>query len=286
MDAKKEVKITDIDKYFQEWLEQYIKCYAIGLTKIQSNKNISDSVLLGSGTLIKTQNTYGILTAQHVAATLKDSNELGLIISEIEHRHIVFIKDILEVAKPLDLSDYSQGPDLAVIILPPEAIGTLKAKKSFFDISYKREKRLKEAVNYEEGVWFICGFPEEYTKKVSSTQGYNYAKEFYCICGETPIHPIQKEHINGDYDFVEGGVNYNVDKTLPGSWCGISGGGLWHLLLKEQENGSINVDDTILSGVIFYQTEKKENKRYIKCHGHYSIYEKVYKAIIQKYSDG
>lgn len=278
-DKIKKILITEIEPYFLNWTKCYIWPYVTGLIGIRKNGNQEEVVLRGSGTLIEKGSIHGVLTAQHVVADLKKYDKVGLIISDSEQRYC-YDKQFLnfvEVAKPLDISNYSQGPDLAVIILPNISIGTLKAIKSFYSLSHKNKEMIEQPIDYNEGLWFLSGFPDEHTRKVNSTIGHTYAKEFHCLCGESPI---QKKYICGEYDFVEVGINYNIDKTLPNSWGGISGCGLWHVLLKQSEKGDIEVKESILSGVGFYQTDKENNKRYIRCHGHRSIYKNVYEAII------
>ena len=80
---------------------------------------------------------------------------------------------------------------------------------------------------------------------------------------------------NFDYLFLE--ALYNELYEGPGSYGGFSGGGLWQLLLTASGN-KLEVNDRLLSGVAFYQSEKKCDDagrvaREIKCHGRKSIYE-------------
>jgi len=52
--------------------------------------------------------------------------------------------------------------------------------------------------------------------------------------------------------------------------------------LIETEKGNIQIQEVILSGVIFYQTMVKNNRRNIRCHGRRSIYEKAYEFITRE----
>jgi len=63
--------------------------------------------------------------------------------------------------------------------------------------------------------------------------------------------------------------------TLLASFGGCSGGGLWHILFEKEATGEIVVKEKILSGVVFHQSKRKDDKRIVTCHGRNSVYHKV-----------
>lgn len=75
-----------------------------------------------------------------------------------------------------------------------------------------------------------------------------------------------------------------IDIPLPKNFGGISGGGLWQILLKDSSVDKFEPTCYILSGLAFYQSELKANKRLIRCHGRQSIYKNVYEFIKDKSS--
>jgi hypothetical protein len=64
--------------------------------------------------------------------------------------------------------------------------------------------------------------------------------------------------------------------TIPGSFCGVSGGGVWTFTVARKQGdplGSETVMDLTLSGVAFYQLRPLSTKPRLRCHGPESIYD-------------
>jgi len=85
---------------------------------------------------------------------------------------------------------------------------------------------------------------------------------------------------NFDYLFLE--ALYNELYEGPDDYGGFSGGSLWQLIVKPN-GSSFRIAEILLSGVAFYQSEKKDDgsgqiTRHVKCHGRRSLY----KALIEK----
>lgn len=275
------IRITEIPSYVFESITKEVDRYSTGLIRVQRNKANEEANLIGSGTLIKIEEVYGILTAQHVTdEILRGATGLGLIVSPQEHRYVLETKylHIIEVAKA---SEPSKGPDLSVIILPNTSLGTLMARKSFYSLSRKRTDVLQNPLDYDVGIWLLCGYPDEQTTTEESNRGYDVVKGFHGLCGGTGI---EKAYVRGDYDFLEVSVRYRENEMLPESFGGVSGGGLWQAQLLRSKEGDIQTGEPILSGVAFYETEIKNNVRYIKCHGRRSIYKIAYEVVKQEYA--
>ena len=65
---------------------------------------------------------------------------------------------------------------------------------------------------------------------------------------------------------------------------GVSGGGLWQVIIAKNEAGKVILKELILSGVAFYQTQNINNRRVIVCHGRRSVYKKVYDEVVTNLS--
>jgi len=275
---KKFVKITDIPQSVLDSIVRELLWYSAGLVKFQRKEHYEEANLIGSGTFIKVDEVYGILTANHVAGALRGAIHLGLVISLEEHRYLLEMEHlhIMDIAKP---SEPSEGPDLSFIRIPNTYLGTLRAKKSFYNLSYHREKVLQNPLNYSFGLWMLLGFPEELTRTEESRRSPSVSKRLHMLGGATGI---ERAYVHGDYDYLEVSCHFREDEELPKSFGGFSGGGLWQVPLIERERGNIEIQEVILSGVIFYQTMVENNRCNIRCHGRRSIYEKVYKFITRE----
>lgn len=273
------IPIKDLPEDILRASWQSILPYSIGLLQVVSGEGGERAQLMGSGTLVRVDDKQGILTAQHVVASRrwKQSTHLGLCFLADIHRPIIhtdYLK-VLEVARPL--SD-SKGPDLAVILLPPTDVTWLQEKRLFWNISVNRKHILPSPLDKDIGVWFVCGFPDEFTKREEPQRGFDQVMGYFNLSGYSGV---EREWADANYDFVDLPVLYEQKSGLPISFGGISGGGVWQVPLLKTKEGEIQAKEPIFSGVAFYQTKIVDKKRTIRCHGRRSVYEIVYKALKQ-----
>jgi hypothetical protein len=106
-------------------------------------------------------------------------------------------------------------------------------------------------------------------------------KGFLKFCG---FGGISNYSVSNEFDYFDFDVFYNERTQSPHSFGGVSGGGLWQVLIAQDENGQVLLKETILSGVAFYQSPLVDKKRIIKCHGRQSIYKQAYNVIQKEFS--
>ncbi|MCK4819209.1 hypothetical protein KA005_25780 [bacterium] len=264
-------KLSELPFKMYEEMTKDLLCYLVGLLSVKNTKNGEEVKLIGSGTFITIDGVSGILTAQHVTDALSVA-DLGLIIAEQEHRPILN-SDLYQVIK-LRNDNKNSLPDLAFIHLPESTLGTIKAKKSFYNIGTKVESSLQNPLEKDFGVWFICGFPDELKSEgEKSVRGYDSATGFYGLCGATG--GVSDEYIENEFDYIEVPVECGTADKIPSNYGGVSGGSLWQAPLYINENEKRFWGDPVLSGVAFYQSIMENNRRTIKCHARQSIYKKI-----------
>ena len=276
-----DMPIRDLPRNLIADISQQLHWYSTGLIKIfQDNRNSEIANLIGSGTFVYIEGVHGILTAQHVSALISDSCDIGLTLSASEQKHTIDSKylKIIEVAKPLNPSE---GPDISFIVLPPSDLGTIKAFKSFHNLTQKRKAILNKFPEISLGIWFICGIPDEATRIENSEKGFDYLKAFHGFCGAAGV---ARPTVRGDYDYLEVDVQCGESSEGPVSYGGVRGGGLWQITLIQDKNGAIQPKDYILSGLAFYQSDLKNEARFIRCHGRHSIYKMAYDKIVEEIS--
>ena len=200
---------------------------------------------------------------------------LGLLVLESEHR-MEFKCKYLQSIKIGRGSDEFEGPDLSFIVFPENEAAKVKPYKQFFDLSVYQDNMLKNRPDPHIGIWFIWGIPDEYTELLESDKGLG---EIMSLTGGSMLVGPNREYMNGEYDYIEPDIDYNGPEKPPDSLGGISGGGLWFIPIKRSGN-TLEPAEFILSGVAFYQSEIKNSKRFIKCHGILSIYQHVYKSVV------
>ena len=219
--------------------------------------------------------TYGILTAHHVLEAIPEKGDLGLILPyhDKEHRYTIDISHISKMPIARGTID-SDGFDIAFIKLPQPYIGQIKAYATFYNLEFKKEDVLNDPVDNNVGMWAISGYPDEYTKEIDSIGHFDGVIKYEgnCLFGS-----IDKCYTSREFDYIEIPADYQ--NKLPVSFGGVSGGGLWHIVLEQPPQGSIRVKCIILSGVAFYQSALENGSRSLKCHGRRSIYQVAYKHI-------
>jgi hypothetical protein len=267
---------------FLENAARELSDYAVSFVKLQENRSQIDAQLAGSGTLVEIEGIHTILTADHVLEHLPISGEVGLILptrfQPRLHRFTLNMEFVekLRIARGIHASD---GPDLALLILHPSQVGAVKAIKSFYNLSKRRDQILSNPPAINVGAWVLSGMAHEWTVDTPPERGYERVKVFRGIHG---AGLVEVEYVRNGYDFLEFKAKYNESYEGPQSYKGYSGGGLWHLLIAQGEEGGLEVTDRILSGVAFYESPIEDQIRTIKCHGRQSIYRNAIDNIRQR----
>lgn len=254
--------------------------YSVGFIK-SSPHTASEPVLAGSGTLVSVNGVRAILTAQHVLTNLPNSGHIGLLTpmrfgSRI-HRLSIDMQHVrrIPIAKG---DDDSKGPDLGLLVLATTDWSRLPTGKIFYNLSKRQDLILEKPPEDNRGAWVLCGMVAERTHDLSheDEKRHGKGKSFYGICiNAVPVaHREQR-----DFDYTSVQVEYNESYEGPESFGGCSGGGLWHLLVSEKPDGSLQVFTSLLAGVAFYQSAKIGLRKTIECHGWRSLYGRVIETL-------
>jgi len=155
---------------------------AIGFVVPNEGKN-EDGRLGGSGTLVSIDGVEGILTAEHVVRDLRKRQSAGIILCgyrEGEVHQFGFDTRLCQdfsycaqAGRPAD------GPDLSFLVLPPNKTASLKARKTFYNLSKRRDAMLDNPPSRELGVWAIYGLADEWTKLGQPQKVFQQIKAFH-----------------------------------------------------------------------------------------------------------
>ncbi len=244
----------------------------IGFVRIKAEA-VEDS-LLGSGTLVSYKGKHAILTAAHVVKHIKETREIGLCLQTNAHRLVIATSLLKETYIGWSGTTAQSGPDLALIELPSTCIGTLKARKSFCELSHMVDGNAVRPIGYDAGI-FLSALVGEWTQEGPSEVGFDATKGFGMLCGA--VGRIEKYWKQGDFDFCS--ISVQCHRDNPTNYQGASGGGLWKVIATSEDLQAAEVAETILCGVLYWQTRLTDKSRLIYCHAHESIYVNALNAL-------
>lgn len=271
--------LNKVPREVREEAARGISDYVVGFVRVHETKLGEDAELAGSGTLVQIEGTDAILTAHHVLHDLRDVDEIGLVLParfEPSLHRVKLRTQLLCSLKVARGKEESEGPDLGLLILPKGDTGSLRAKKSFYNLSYHRERMLHNPPAQDEGVWFLSGFAGERTSEGMPERGYSRVKEFRGDCG---VVCVEREYCEKGFDYLEVKTRHGGRNGPPQSFGGFSGGGLWQVPLARCPGGTLKAKEPLLSGLAFYEFPPVEDSRIVKCHGRRSVYLRAIQAV-------
>jgi hypothetical protein len=254
--------------------------FARSISRTPKARQPADVVLAGSGTLVSVGGVRAILTAAHVLTRLPDDETIGLILptrlSIARVRPLVTID--MNAAKKVvfgDGKDKPDGPDLGLLLLPDSYWSMFPSGKIFFNLSKRREQMLNAPHEIKRGVWCLCGMVGEWTNQPTSTDPRDHGT-FAGIFMPTVITSVRDE---GEFDYFSIQAANNPSYEGPNRFGGCSGGGLWQGIVYEKDDGTLEIRETLLSGVAYYESDWEEGRNTVTCHGRKSIYGSIVDAM-------
>jgi len=166
------------------------------------------------------------------------------------------------------------GPDLALLHVPPIRVGEITAVLSslFYDLDKHAEEMLEGEPAIDKGLWTIVGTPA-CLSNLEDQGNLTFTKMTYSGGVESPI-------VRDDFDYIEVRANLGLD-SVPPSFKGLSGGGLWQTDVGRKPDGAlVPIGKTRLEGCAFYEIWPPGEYAYIRCHGRRSIYKHAFGSLI------
>jgi len=276
--------INDIPDKLINDIARIIKCYSTALILVTIDSNgIQHPLAIGTGTFVSISGTFGILTAAHVVKKLMREKSagrpylLGLTINDYPQNYAIHSNSLEPIIIATGQIE-SEGPDLGFIELPHSEKGIIEATKIFHNLDRNRERILTKPPGFGEGLWAICGVPDEKTIDGDTENRFEPFKGFFMLIG---FGGIPGTYTVGEFDYCDFEVKHSVSPIIPNSFGGFSGGGLWQIPLRKSSEQEIEPIEYILSGVVFYETGRKGLYQSVRCHARNSIYDKTYSSIAE-----
>jgi hypothetical protein len=253
--------------------------FSVGLAKLVVHGNAEDAIAAGSGTLVTVGAVAGILTAAHVVKNLPDAGDVALM--RFPGKPSLLQKQTVDMALAEKLviaggNDGPTGPDLGFVRLPMVNAQNLRATNSFLNIG---ERHGVELPSHKGSAYVdaVVGVVSEWTSDLPPARPGTRMKSFELLyCGGTVIAKYQPEA----YDLCTFRPDFESGKKAPGSYGGVSGGGLWRTYFVP--DGSNYVIENRLVGVAFYEFRGEDGTMQLVCHGPRSIYVQAIAKIKEK----
>ena len=227
--------------------------------------------LIGSGTFVEIEGTHHVLTAAHVWHETKDAEEIGFALTAYPSAFAI-PRDAITVKTLWGHENPEWGPDLAILELPRPFVSTIRAHKSFLNLTQQRATLAAHPLALVR-CWAVTGmvgqFSEVQTRQAANIVEANIqARAFFSV--------IQQTYQRDGYDYFDAGAKVELPGA-PSSFGGVSGGGLWEIGLSMTKSGKISWDGKrYFRGVAFWQSPLSDGRRVIRCHGPKSIFERAW----------
>ena len=221
----------------------------------------------GTGTLVSYRDSHYFLTAAHVwEKKLRVSDWIRIPLKENSPcRFAISPNEIISCGAPIPARWNEWGPDITLLRIPPERVGSFTAVgRPFYPLSMKREVRID--CGFE--TTFLMGAPAlrgKFTTEsaIPELQGMN-------VLLDTGLYSSTElsDGFRSRFDFVD----VLIDTTQPdvaANFEGVSGGGLWKVCVFKDTDGRTQTFK-ILTGVAFWQ-DLRTSTLLIRCHGPQSI---------------
>lgn len=259
--SSKRILLGDIPSKIYDDITQTLKTYAIGLFGVRSPGPDETIQYVGSGTFVKAGGNFYFLTATRVWRELERYPEIGVAITQSAHR-LSIQTEYITATTVAPWRSPEWGPDIAFLRIPDSYIGTICAHATFCDLL--RQKQVAPTLDIPTGLWAFLGAPEwksEISPKIAKLAGSAY------------FSGVDASHRKGQFDYLDIGVDVTTDEELRRSFGGVSGGGLWHIVLTTPTDANRYTWGRSLEGVAFYESPISHGRRIIRCHARRSIFE-------------
>jgi hypothetical protein len=231
---------------------------------------------LGSGTLVEFGRVGGVLTCAHVIDALQSREEFGVVCFPVGKHKLQGLRVTRATTSYVALGNDTEspdGPDIAFLRLPPDALSRLKSLATFANGDAHRTRAQAGEPAAAEISDVVSGVIAERTEKPVKV-GSSMLKTVFN--GLTVDGDVLSRRFNGEFDLIE--IALSGVSNKPTTYGGMSGGGLWRLYLDAADR----VIETRLVGVMFYETRPE---LHITCHGINSVYRSLYPLISSTWPD-
>jgi len=157
-----DIPIKDIPQNVLDDVILLLKNYLVAVYIVLPEKQQSRPRPIGSGTFVEIEGTHYILTAAHVWHKARESEKIGLVLTDYQSSFMV-LRDAIPYQELWDGKVSEWGPDITLLKLAPSDVATIKAHKSFLNLAQQKEALAACPPVIEKGLWAVTGMVGEFT---------------------------------------------------------------------------------------------------------------------------
>lgn len=159
----------------QERIGRHVGQFSVALSGVNDSPDFRNVRLVGSGTLVSTNQTRYVLTAAHVwHHGLAKYKSTGLTLREDIDHCFPILNAAITVQQLAETKMDQWGPDVVLLRIPDMFVGTIEAYRSFYNLD-KEPKKLGKVTSELES-W---SGRQEFWQKVSET--FKLSKFLECM---------------------------------------------------------------------------------------------------------
>jgi len=240
----------------REKIVRDVGSFTVALFAIHNSAGGARLQLGGTGTLVTDTKAHYILTARHVwDEVLRGGANVGITLKEdIDHSFLIQTQVIVHSGPtPPQVWD-EWGPDVVFLRIPPELLGTINVYKVFYGLNDRKKAQL--GVDCIE-LHMLMGTPKEQGLLTNTHADLQ-------ITGM--LQNISERCTRGEFDYLDLDMDLSL-QDVPQDFGGVSGGGLWQVLVYKPKAGSKTDWMATLEGTAFYQSAPANGHRLVRCHG-------------------
>jgi hypothetical protein len=256
----------------RERIVRDVGLFTVGLLRVSQTAQGERLYLsgTGTGTLVWFAGAHYILTAAHVWEELCRGvapASVGLTLREnLDHKYLIDRAAIVATGPPSPAEWGEWGPDIVFLRVPPAHVGAIEVHRVFWNLA--RKLTLAHVICIDLRV--LMGTPEQLGQLTDIHADLQITGLFSTPVIERYSSLQAPEAIRRDYDYVD----LDMDLTLPGvpqTFGGVSGGGLWRVLVYWSDTTNEITWKKDIEGVAFHESDIINGHRTVRCHGPQSI---------------
>ena len=248
-----------------------IGLFTTGLLRVSQPRGQERLDLIGTGTLVSFAGEHYILTASHVWRKLLETDRptsIGVTLRENIDHVCLIDRDAIVAAGPSKPDRWNEwGPDLIFLRVPPEHVGTIQVHRVFLNLMRRRILRVN-AMCVELRV--LMGTPHELAECTDRHADLQISGMFSTPEADRFSSLQAPESIRRDFDYIDLDMEVGL-AGVPRRFGGVSGGGLWRVLVYWSEVANEIAWAKEIEGVAFHESDLVNGHRIVRCHGPQSI---------------